>query len=106
MEVEENTLVEFTEVYEKLTEEQKSELIDTAKSIHREYVQEMMKRVREPAKPRMQIDLSHKDSEGEVKQDQIQDAMELVECLNKETEPKGRKMKLNTVNLSLVSATV
>ena len=38
MEVEENTLVEFAEGYEKLTEEQKSELIDTAKSIHRGYV--------------------------------------------------------------------
>lgn len=105
MEVEENTLVEFAEGYEKLTEEQKSELIDTAKSIHRGYVQEMVKRVRDPGKPRMRIELSHKGSEGEVKQDQIQDAMEVVECLNKETESKGRKMKLDTVNLSLVSAT-
>jgi hypothetical protein len=105
MEVEENAVVEFAELYENLTDEQKSELIDTAKSIHREYVQEMMKRVRETAKPRMRIELSHKDSEGQVQEDQIQDAMELVERLNEKMKPEGRKMKLETVNLSLVSAT-
>ena len=65
----------------------------------------MMKRVREPRKPRIRIDLSLEDSEGEVKEQQIQDAMEVVECLNEEIKPKGRKMKLETVNLSLVSAT-
>ena len=105
-EVQENALVEFAHQYEKLTDEQKSELIDTAKSIHREYVQEMMKRVREHGKPRMRIELSHRDSEGEVKQDQIQDAMEVGECLNEEIKTKGTKMKLETVNLSLVSATL
>ena len=105
MEVEENTVVEFAELYEDLTDEQKSELIDTAKSIHREYVQQMIKRVREPGKPRIRIELSHKDSEGQVQEEQIQDTMEVVECLNKEIKPKGRKMKLETVNLSLVSAT-
>jgi len=105
MEVEENAVVEFAELYENLTDEQKSELIETAKSTHREYVQEMMKRVREPGKPRMRIELSHKDSEGQVQEEQIQDAMELVECLNKKVQPEGRKMKLDTVNFSLVSAT-
>jgi hypothetical protein len=105
MEVEENAVVEFAELYENLTDEQKSELMDTAKSIHKEYVQEMMKRVREPGKPRMRIELSHKDSEGQVQEEQIQDAMEVVECLNEGIKPKGRKMKLETVNLSLVSAT-
>ena len=39
----------------------------------------------------MRIELSHKDSEGEVEEEQIQDAMELVECLNEEIKPKGRK---------------
>jgi len=29
----------------------------------------------------------------------------VVECLNEEINPKGRKMKLDTVNFSLVSAT-
>jgi len=105
MEVEENTVVEFAELYEDLTDEQKSELIDTAKSVHKEYVQQMIKRVREPGKPRIRIELSHKDSEGQVQEEQIQDTMEVVECLNKEIKPKGRKMKLETVNLSLVSAT-
>jgi hypothetical protein len=104
-EVEENMVLEFARQYEKLTDEEKSELIETAKSAHREYVQEMIKRVREPGKPRIRIELSHKDSEGEVEEDQIQDAMELVECLNKKVKPEGRKMKLETVNLSLVSAT-
>jgi hypothetical protein len=65
----------------------------------------MMKRVREPGKPRMRIELPHKDSEGEVEEDQIQDAMEVVDCLNKKVKPEGRKMKLETVNVSLVSAT-
>ena len=74
MEVEENAVVEFAELYENLTDEQKSELIDTAKSIHREYVQEMVKRVREPGKPRMRIEMSHKDSEGEVQEDQIENS--------------------------------
>ena len=105
MEVEENAVVEFAELYENLTDEQKSELTDTAKSIHREYVQQIIKRVREPAKPRIRIELSHKDSEGQVQEEQLQDAMEVVECLNEEIKPKGRKMKLETVNLSLVSAT-
>ena len=105
MEVEENAVVEFAELCENLTDEQKSELIDTAKSVHKEYVQQMIKRVREPGKPRIRIELSHKDSEGEVEEEQIQDAMEVVECLNEEIKPEGRKMKLVTVNLSLVSAT-
>ena len=105
MEVEENAVVEFAELYENLTDEQKSELTDTAKSIHREYVQQMIKRVREPGKPKIRIELSHKDSEGQVQEEQIQDAMEVVECLNEEIKSKGRKMKLETVNLSLVSAT-
>jgi hypothetical protein len=65
----------------------------------------MMRRVREPGRPRIRIDLSHQYSEGEVKEQQIQDAMEFVDYLNEEMKPKGRKMKLNTVNLSLVSAT-
>jgi hypothetical protein len=103
MEIEENAVVEFAELYENLTDEQKSELIDTAKSIHREYVQQMMKRVREPRKQRIRIELSHKDSEGQVQEEQIQDTMEVVECVNEEIKPKGRKMKLETVNLSLVS---
>ena len=60
-----------------------------------------MKRVREPGKPRMRIELSHKDSEGEVEEDQ----MEVVDCLNKKVKLEGRKMKLETVNVSLVSAT-
>jgi hypothetical protein len=93
-EVEENIILEFAHQYEKLNDEQKSDLIETAKSAHDEYVQEMMKRVREPGKPRMRIELSHKDSEGQVQEDQIQDAMELVECLNEEINPKGRNMKL------------
>ena len=104
-EVEENIILEFAHQYEKLNDEQKSQLIETAKSAHYEYVQEMMKRVREPGKPRIRIEMSHKDSEGEVKEEQIQDAMKVVECLNEEIKPKGRKMKLETVNLSLVSAT-
>ena len=42
---------------------------------------------------------------GEVKEDQIQDAREIVESLNKKVKPEERKMKLETANLSLVSAT-
>ena len=34
--LEENTLLEFTQQYEKLTDEQKSELIDRDKSIHKQ----------------------------------------------------------------------
>jgi hypothetical protein len=45
------------------------------------------------------------DSEGEVGEEQIQDAMEVVKSLNEETKPKGRKMKLEIVNLSFASAT-
>ena len=48
--------------------------------------------------------LSHKDSEGQVQEEQIQDAMEVVESLNKEAEPKGRKMKLEMVKLSFASS--
>lgn len=58
-------LLEFAQQYEKLTDEEKSDLAQTAKSSHREYVQEMMGRVREPVRPRIRIDLSHKDSEGQ-----------------------------------------
>jgi hypothetical protein len=36
----------------------------------------MMKRVREPGKPRMLIELSHKDSEGEVEEDQDSNSTE------------------------------
>jgi GMP synthase PP-ATPase subunit len=97
--LEENTILEFAQQYEKLNDEQKSELIKTAKSAHREYVQEMMKRVREPG-PRIQIELS-----GEVKEEQIQDSMEFVDYVNEEMKPKGREMKLETVTFSLVSAT-
>ena len=106
MEVEENTVVEFAELYENLTDEERGDLAQTAKLAHREYVQQMMKRLREPGKQRMQIELSHKDSEGEVEEEQIQDAMEVIECVNEEIKPKGRKMKLETVDLSLVSATL
>ena len=90
-EVEENIILEFARQYEKLNDEEKSELFETAKSAHDEYVQEMMKRVREPGKPRMRIELSHKDSEGEVEEEQIQDAMEVVECLNKKVQPEEGK---------------
>jgi hypothetical protein len=34
----------------------------------------------------------------------MQDAMEIVESLNKNVKPEERKMKLETANLSLVSA--
>jgi hypothetical protein len=44
----------------------------------------MMRRVREPGRPRIRIDLSHQYSEGEVKEQQIQDAMEFVDYLNEE----------------------
>ncbi len=101
-EVEENVVLEFAHQYEKLNDEQKSQLIETAKSAHREYVQEMMKRVIEPGKPRIRIELSHKDSEGQVQEEEIQDAMEFVGYVNEEMKPKGRKMKLEAVNLSLV----
>ena len=40
----------------------------------------------------------HKDSEGEIQKDQIQDAMEFVESLNKKIKPERRKTKLDTVN--------
>jgi hypothetical protein len=60
----------------------------------------MMKRVIEPGKPRIQIELS-----GEVREEEIQDAMQFVDYVNEEMKPKGRKMKLDTVNFSLVSAT-
>lgn len=103
--VEENMLLEFAQQYAKLTDEEKSDLAQAAKSVHTAYVQQMMKRVREPGRPRIRIDLSHEDSEGEVKEDQIQDAMEIVDCLNEKTKPEGRKMKLETVNLSFASAT-
>jgi len=99
-EVEENVVLGFARQYEKLNDEQKSELIKTAKSAHREYVQQMMKRVSEPGKPRIQIELS-----GEVKEEQIQDSMEFVDYVNEEMKPEGRKMKLETVTFSLVSAT-
>jgi hypothetical protein len=102
---EENMILEFARQYEKLNDEEKSEFLKTAKSAHEEYVQEMMKRVREPVKPRIRMELSHKDLQGEVEEDQIQDAMEVVECLNKKIEGEGKKMKLETVNLSFVSAT-
>jgi hypothetical protein len=49
-EVEENMVLEFAQQYEKLTDEEKSELIETAKSAHKEYVQKMIKRVKEPRK--------------------------------------------------------
>jgi hypothetical protein len=104
-EVEENVVLEFARQYEKLNDEQKRKLIETAKSAHDEYVQEMMKRVIEPGKPSIQIELSHKDSEGDIKEEEIQDAMEFVDYVNEEMKPKGRKMKLETVNFSLVSAT-
>ena len=104
MEVEENAVVEFVELYENLTDEQKTDLIKTAKSAHKEYVREMMKRVREPGKPRMRIEI-RTDSECEVKEEQIQDSMEFVDYVNEEMKPEGRKMKLETVTFSLVSAT-
>jgi hypothetical protein len=50
--------IEFAQQYEKLTDEEKSDLAQTAKSSHREYVQEMMGRVREPGRPRIRIDLT------------------------------------------------
>jgi hypothetical protein len=34
-----------------------------------------MERVREPGKPSIRIEMSHKDSEGQVQEEQIQDAM-------------------------------
>ena len=61
-EVEENIILEFARQYEKLNDEEKSELFETAKSAHDKYVQEMMKRVREPGKPRIRIEMSHKDN--------------------------------------------
>ena len=67
VQLEENTILEFTQQYEKLTDEEKTDLIKTAKSAHRVYVQEMMKRIREAGKPTIRIELSHKESEGEVK---------------------------------------
>ena len=97
-EVEENIILEFARQYEKLNDEEKSELFETAKSAHDKYVQEMMKRVREPGKPRIRIELS-----GEVKEEQIQDAMEFVDYVNEEMKPKGRKMRLDTVSLSLAT---
>ena len=54
--VEENILLEFTQQYEKLTDEEKSDFTHTAKTAYREYVQEMMKRVREPRKPTIRIE--------------------------------------------------
>ena len=57
-----------------------------------------MKRVADPRKPRIRIELLHKDSEGEIQKDQIQDAMEFVESLNKKIKPERRKTKLDTVN--------
>jgi hypothetical protein len=42
---------------------------------------------------------------GQIKEDQMQDAME-IGSLNKNVEPEERKMKLETANLSLVSATL
>jgi biopolymer transport protein ExbD len=46
-EVEENIILDCARQYEKLNDEEKSELIETAKSAHYEYVQHIMKRVRE-----------------------------------------------------------
>jgi hypothetical protein len=61
------------------------------------------KRVKEPRKPRIKIDLLHKDSEGEVETDQIQDAMKLVEYVNEKAKLRGKKMKMDTVT-SLIQA--
>jgi hypothetical protein len=101
----ENMVLEFALQYEKLTDEQKSDLLKIAKSAYREYVQEMLKRVKEPGKLRMQIELLHNDLEGKVEVDQIQDAMKLVERFNEEAKPRGRQMKIDTVNFSLIQAT-
>jgi hypothetical protein len=103
--LEENVLLEFAQQYEKLTDEEKSDLAQTAESAHREYVQEMMRRVTEPKRPRIRIDLSSGDSEGEVNEDQIQEAMGFVDVVKEMAKPKGRKMRLDTVSLSVVSAT-
>jgi hypothetical protein len=65
----------------------------------------MIKRVREPGKPRVRIELLHRDLEGEVKGDQIQDAMKLVEYLNEKSKPRGKKMKIDAVDFSLIQAT-
>jgi hypothetical protein len=40
-EVEENMVLEFAQQYEKLTDEEKSELIETAKSAHKEYCRKL-----------------------------------------------------------------
>jgi hypothetical protein len=56
-------VLEFAQQYEKLTDEQKSDLLKIAKSAYREYVQEMLKRVKEPGKLRMRIELLHNDLE-------------------------------------------
>jgi hypothetical protein len=104
-EVEENVVLEFAQQYENLTDEEKSELIEIAKSAHKEYVQKIIKRVKQPRKRMMEIELSNSGPKGEVQEDQIQDAMKLVEYVNEKVKPTGKKMKLDTVNFSLVSAT-
>ena len=58
----------------------------------------MMNRVADPRKPRIRIGMLHKDSEGEIQKDQIQDAMEFVESLNKKIKPGRRKTELDTVS--------
>jgi hypothetical protein len=97
--------LEFAQQYEKLTDEEKSELIETAKSAHREHMQEMLKRVKEPRKHMIEIELSNSGPEAEAQEDQIQDAMKLVEYVNEKVSPGGKQMKLDTVNFSLIQAT-
>jgi hypothetical protein len=74
--LEENTVLEFTQQYEKLTDEEKADLIGTAKSAHKEYVQKMIKKVKERKKRRIDIELEGGEpSEAEVKEKDIQDVM-------------------------------
>jgi hypothetical protein len=65
----------------------------------------MIKRVKEPRKRMIEIELSNSGPEGEVQEDQIQDAMKLVEYVNEKVTPGGKQMKLDTVNFSLIQAT-
>lgn len=105
-EVEEKIILEFTQQYEKLTDEEKVDLIKTAKSAHSEYVQKIVERAKDPKKRKIEIEIGGDPSKGEIKESDIQDIMKMIEDMNGQvSRPKGEQRKLDRVNLSWISST-
>jgi uncharacterized protein YqgV (UPF0045/DUF77 family) len=105
-EEEENMVLEFVQQYEKLTDEEKSKLLETAKSAHSNYVQEMIKRVKETEEPKITFEISAKDSANkEVAEEDVKELLRVVKNVKETMKPKGSKMKMDTVSISLISST-